>query len=147
MRTGRPTDYLPDTGIKIADWIAKGKPVHKIAALAGMPSERTIYRWLAEHEEFRQDYTRAREAFSHRAVAETIAIADAAPETVKGVEKARLRVQTRQWAAERMAPKKYGARVKQELSGPDDGPIEVADASAKLLDMLNRRAPAVAAGD
>jgi len=90
--------------------------------------------------EFSHDYTRAREAYAHRLASEVIQIGDEAPETIKGVEKASLRCRNRIWAAERMAPKKYGARIKQELSGPDDGPIEVSDASSKLLDLLNRRA-------
>ena len=115
--------YTSALARSICDLVAKGTPVHRIAAKAGMPCEHTIYVWLNEHEEFAQDYTRAREALAHRFAAEVISIADAAPETIKGVEKAALRTRNRIWAAERMAPKKYGARL--ALAGDDHSPLKI----------------------
>jgi hypothetical protein len=106
------------------------------------PCERSIYKWLGEYPDFEKDYTRARLAQADRMVAETIEIADEPIDKMGAVERARVRVQVRQWAAERMAPKKYGARQHTTLTGADDGPVQVEDASAKLLDLLNRRAAA-----
>lgn len=122
-KTGRPSLYTPALALSICDHVANGTPVHIIATLPGMPCERTIYEWLSDKEEFAQDYTRAREALAHRFAAEVIAIADGAPETIKGVEKAALRTRNRIWAAERMAPKKYGARL--ALAGDGDSPLKV----------------------
>jgi hypothetical protein len=136
---GRPTTYTPEKAEEICKLVATCVPIHKIAEREGMPAERTIYQWLEKNKDFAQDYTRAREAQSDRHVAETFEIADDAQQKMASVEHARLRVQVRQWAAERMAPKKYGARVRTELTTPE-GPIQVADASAKLLDLLNRPA-------
>lgn len=141
----RPSLYTPELAARICERVSACVPIHKIAALDWAPSETSIYKWLHDHAEFAEDYTRARMAQADRMVAETIEIADEPIDKMGAVERARVRVQVRQWAAERMAPKKYGARVKQEISGPNDGPVEVADASAKLLDMLNRRASATPA--
>jgi hypothetical protein len=58
------------------------------------------------------------------------------------VQRSKLRIETRLKLLAKWDPKRYGERIKQEISGPNDGPVEVADASAKLLDMLNRRAAA-----
>ena len=146
MTMGRPSLYTPELATRICEQVSACVPIHKIAALDWAPSETSIYKWLNDHPEFADEYTRARMAQADRMVAETIEIADEPIDKMGAVERARVRVQVRQWAAERMAPKKYGARVKQEISGPNDGPVEVADASAKLLDMLNRRASATPAG-
>lgn len=139
---GRPSLYTPELATRICEKVAECTPIHKIAELEWAPSETSIYKWLNDHPEFAEEYTHARMAQADRMVAETIEIADEPIDKMGAVERARVRVQVRQWAAERMAPKKYGARVKQEISGPNDGPVEVADASAKLLDLLDRRAAA-----
>ena len=115
----RPTRYSAELARSICDLGAKGTPVHRIAAKPGMPAESAIFEWLSIHPEFAEQYTRAREALAHRFAAEVISIADAAPETIKGVEKAALRTRNRIWAAERMAPKKYGARQVIDHSSSD----------------------------
>jgi len=59
--------------------------------------------------------TRAREAQADKLFKECLTIADAArPEDVNV---ARLRVDTRKWAAARLAPKKYGDRVSHDVKG------------------------------
>lgn len=123
-KMGRPSLYSEAMAERICELIAEGVPVHKIAERNGMPSERAIYQWLSAHAEFAQDYTRAREAYAHRLASEVIEIGDEAPETIKGVEKAALRCRNRIWAAERMAPKKYGALTRTELTGADGGAIK-----------------------
>lgn len=138
--------YTPELADAICERVAACKAVHQFAGTQGMPSESAIYEWLAAHADFAEKYTRARERQADRMVAECREIADQPIDKMGAVERARLRVGVRQWGAERMAPKKYGARIKQEVSGPNNGPIEVADASAKLLDLLDRRAAAGASG-
>jgi hypothetical protein len=139
---GRPSLYTPELATRICEQVSSCVPIHKIAAMSWAPCERSIYKWLGEYPDFEKDYTRARLAQADRMVAETIEIADEPIDKMGAVERARVRVQVRQWAAERMAPKKYGARQHTTLTGADDGPVQVEDASAKLLDLLNRRAAA-----
>lgn len=67
---GRPTMLTPELGGRVCSLIAQRVPLLAIEKLQGMPSERTIYRWLAADAEgergklydaFRQAFTRARE--------------------------------------------------------------------------------------
>ena len=109
-KIGRPSTYSAEVAEKICQLVAECVPVHKIGERAGMPDDKTIYRWLAKYAEFRDNYTRAREAAADRMVAETREIADEPIDKMGAVERARVRVQVRQWAAERMAPKKYGVK-------------------------------------
>lgn len=127
MKRGRPSDYTPELADRICAKVAACVPVHKIAALPGMPTERTIYRWLKEYPDFCQDYVRAREQQADRMVAECREIADTEKDKMGAVERDRLRVQVRQWSAERMAPKKYGTRT--TIAGDPDAPLRFVDLS------------------
>src|SRR5262249_25438144 len=59
--------------------------------------------------------TRAREAQADKFFKECIEIADAA--TQENCNVARLRVDTRKWAAARLAPKKYGDHMSHDVKG------------------------------
>lgn len=68
-------------------------------------------RWLAEREDFRQDYARAREA---KADADADGISDIAARTLKGEydpQAARVAIDAMKWAAAKMQPKKYGDKI------------------------------------
>ena len=47
------------------------------------------------------------------------------------VNHAKLRIDTRKWAASKLKPKKYGDRVMNELTGKDGGPVEIEDKSPR----------------
>lgn len=75
-------------------------------------------RWLITGEEqefgaFRSQYARAREAQADAFVDDVTDISDNA--TPENWTVARLRVQARQWAASKIAPKKYGDRLDQYI--------------------------------
>jgi hypothetical protein len=59
----------------------------------------------------------------------------------------KLRIDTRMRLLKAYDPYRHGDRVHQTITGPNDGPLQVADASAKLLDLLDRRAPSDPAED
>ena len=42
------------------------------------------------------------------------------------VDRTRLQIDARKWYASKLAPKKYGDKVQQEVSGPDGAPIQAA---------------------
>ncbi len=109
-KAGAPTLYTDALADLICIKVSECMPVHRIAELPGMVDAATIYRWLAAHQTFREHYIRAREAAADRMVAETREIADEPIDKMGAVERARVRIQVRQWAAERMAPKKYGVK-------------------------------------
>lgn len=116
--------YTQKLADAICELVSECVPVHKIAKHKGMPARTTIYQWLAEIPAFADQYTRAREMQADRLVDECIGIADTEKDKMGAVDRDRLRIQTRQWKAERMAPKKYGARNRTELTGADGGAIE-----------------------
>jgi hypothetical protein len=110
-----------------------------------MPDKSNVFRWLANNEEFRDQYNIARVVQADYYSEEIIEICDDGTndwmarrsESEKGagvntgwvlngehVQRSRLRVDTRKWVAARLNPKKYGDRLTNEHSGPDGGPIE-----------------------
>jgi acyl-CoA thioesterase FadM len=61
------------------------------------------------------------------------------------IARAKLQVDTRKWIMSKMAPKKYGEKIQQELTGPDGKPLPagqttvvVADLQTKSLDELTK---------
>ena len=122
---GRPSDYTPETAAEICQRIAAGESVRHICKDDAMPADRTVWKWLTIHSEFAQQYARARVAQADVYAAEIIDIADRCrrgvitrdkdgkieTETRDMVERSRLMIDARKWAASKLAPKKYGDRV------------------------------------
>lgn len=90
-----------------------------------MPAKATIFRWMAEHEQFRDKYAKATDARADAIFEEIFDIADDVVEDSAAIAKARLRVDTRKWALARMNPRKYGDKVTTELTGKDGGAIQI----------------------
>ncbi|ALX78355.1 ubiquitin carboxyl-hydrolase [Cronobacter sakazakii] len=114
-KTGRPSDYLPEVAADICSLLADGESLRKVCERPGMPNKSTVFRWLAQHEEFRDQYAKATETRADAIFEEMFDIADTVAEEAAAVGKARLRIDTRKWALARMNPKKYGDKVSQEI--------------------------------
>jgi hypothetical protein len=123
---GRPTDYSPDITALICERLGLGESLREICRDEAMPDKSTVMRWLARHQEFRDQYACAREAQADYYAEEIIEIADDGSndwmERKRGEEtievenhevigRSRLRVDTRKWLMARMAPKKYGDKL------------------------------------
>jgi hypothetical protein len=79
-----------------------------------MPSTVTVFSWLRTHEEFLNQYTRAKEESADALTDEMLDIAD----DVEGdSQRDRLRVDTRKWIASKLKPKKYGDKLEHDVSG------------------------------
>lgn len=101
------------------------EPLVTICAEPGMPSERTIYQWRSDYPGFAQDYARAREA---RAESRADRIDQYIQEVRDGTldaNAARVIIDAEKWQAGKELPKRFGERLKAELSGPGGGPIEI----------------------
>lgn len=144
----RPSKFTQALADEICSRIADGESLRSICLSEGMPDKVTVLRWLADdekHKEFCTQYVRAREAQADRLAEEILEIADDGTRDTytdengnervnqEVVARSRLRVDARKWLASKMAPKKYGDKVQQEISGPDGGPITVAEASDEQL--------------
>lgn len=116
---GRPTSYTSEIGDRICLDLASGATLRSVVAAPGMPDQATVYRWLKAQDEFRKQYTLAREEQAH-AVAE-MAVDEAI--AAKDAQLGRLAYDARKWFASKLAPKVYGDKLLQEHSGPDGIPL------------------------
>ncbi|HGP5909351.1 TPA: hypothetical protein ACLNPE_003510 [Vibrio cholerae O1] len=125
---GRPSDYLTEVAEDICSLLMQGESLRKICARPGMPAISTVMVWLQRHEEFMEQYARAREVQAEILAEDIINLADAAVEEGAAVAKARLQVDARKWYASKMAPKRYGDRIQH------DQRITIADMTDEELD-------------
>jgi hypothetical protein len=144
---GRPSAFNAAIADEICNRLANGETLRQICSDPSMPAKATVMRWLAQQQrgEFRDQYARARELLGDSLAEEVIAIADdGAGDVIKGgdggetvdwenVQRSRLRVDARKWFASKVAPKKYGERVAQELSGPGGAPIAVEQRAGQMV--------------
>jgi hypothetical protein len=114
-KLGRPSDYLPEVADDICGLLAEGESLRRICQRPGMPNKSTVFRWLHEHQDFCDQYAHAREVQAETLIEETLEIADDCIADQAEVAKAKLRVDTRKWFITKVAPKKYGELVKQEI--------------------------------
>lgn len=149
MPAGRPTDYSKELSDRICERLAAGESMRSVSRDESMPCMATMFRWLREKPEFKEQYVSAKEESADALVEDMLDIADnqvddialdsdGKPILVDGkpikikttvaVSHARLRVDTRKWAASKLKPKKYGDKL--ALGGADDlPPIQIRDAT------------------
>ena len=116
-KTGRPSKYSDELAEKICELIASGMSLRAVCSQDSMPSAVTVCKWLSENEEFSKQYARAREEQAVSFADEIISIADSVEPDSAAVAKAKLQIDSRKWLAAKMAPKKYGDKVEQQITG------------------------------
>lgn len=132
MAVGRPTKKRDSLVKAICLRLMLGESLNAICKLPKYPSKSTVFKWLLEDESFSDKYRRAREMQQETFLDEIIEIADDSDndyiESEKGtqfnsehVNRSKLRINTRQWVMERMAPRKYGSKPETEIK--QDSPI------------------------
>lgn len=124
----RHTDYTEEKSEEICSRIACGESLRSICKSVNMPSIASVMRWLNSQEIFRERYARAREIQAEYLLDEIIEISDDGTndymqikdrdgnvigwrENGEFVNRSRLRVDTRKWAASKMYPRKYGDKA------------------------------------
>lgn len=78
-----------------------------------MPDTSTVFRWLAKHEDFREQYARAREEQAETHADEIIDIAD---DFADDPNSRRVRIDARKWIASKLKPKKYGDKTDHNVA-------------------------------
>ena len=117
------TAYTPELGAAVCAAVAEGdKSIRTICKMPGMPSKATVFRWLAEHDDFRKLYELARDEQAETHVDEVVELADTARATKTGVAKAKLQIYARLELAQKMKPRKYGRQL--QLTGEGGGAVE-----------------------
>lgn len=116
------TTYTPELAAKFCAAIADGGTLRTVCKKPGMPSKATVFRWLGEHDEFRNMYEKATDERTDVMIDEIVEIADNCKADADSIRKAKLRIHARVEQAQRMKPRKYGNKV--QLTGDGGGPIQ-----------------------
>jgi hypothetical protein len=144
----RQLEWTQSIADAICERLAEGESLRAICKDEAMPALSSVFKWLDAVPGFADQYARAREQQAETLAAEIVAIADeAAVEDVvvdgvavgvkldsTAVARNRLRVDARKWVAAKLKPKVYGDKVTTEHTGPNGGPVQVADVSSEALD-------------
>lgn len=133
---GRPTKYKQSVVRGICLRLMAGQSLNEICRLDQYPQKQTILNWLHKHPEFFAQYRRAREIQQEHHLDEMLEISDDGSndwmkrtgkdgESIgwqlngEHVQRSKLRIDTRKWIMERMAPKGFGAKTALDLSSSD----------------------------
>lgn len=124
-QTGRPSDYLVEVADDICSLLAKGESLNSICKKEGFPSRNTVYRWLRENTEFRDNYARATDDRADSIFEEMLDISDNVIPDNAEIAKARLKIDTRKWVLSRMNPKKFSDKQSVEHTGRDGSDLTI----------------------
>jgi len=151
-----PTDYSVEIGEEICDRVMLGEPLRQIALLPGMPEEARIYRWLLERAEFRTRFDEAKTIEAEKLAEEILEIADdgrndwvrressrggkvvVALET-EAIQRAKLRVEVRQWLISRWKPKPVAGVPAPEDPGNGTGEVRVLTEERRAVLIAKKR--------
>lgn len=145
LTTGRPTKYTQELASILCAKLTMGISLRTVCKDDQLPCISTVYNWFKSVDGFVEQYTRAKEESADALVEDMLDIADnqvdqpliidGEPVIIDGkcvmvkdavaVNHARLRVDTRKWAASKLKPKKYGDRTAVEHTGADGGAIDM----------------------
>ena len=131
---GRPTIYTQELAEKFCKKIAEGNSVRSVCSSDEMPAFQTIFRWLRENKDFREQYEYAIEERTYAMGEDILDIADDGTndymtitrgdmtynvENKEVTNRSKLRVETRKWIMSKMKPKKYGDKLDLSTMGKE----------------------------
>ena len=109
---GRPSKYTKAIADELCAYLSMGESLRTACEHEGMPSVKTVFNWFRVHEDFLQQYTRAKEEAADWMAEDILDISDNAPtKTNNDIQKAKLRVDTRKFLMAKMKPKRYGDKL------------------------------------
>lgn len=134
MAGGRPSDYTPELAEIICIRLSEGESLRSVCRDEELPSKSTVLRWIARHDEFRDQYVRAKAQGAEAIAEEMFDIADDASNDwmekldaegqgigwqLNGdhVRRSQLRIDTRKWYLSKIMPKKYGDKLEVNSTG------------------------------
>ncbi len=139
MAAGKPSDYSQEVADIICERIADGESLRAICSEENMPNKATVFRWLSKHQEFSDQYARARDEQAETLFDEILDIADdgrndwmAAHDEYEGfgwkengeaIRRSQMRIDARKWMAGKLKPKKYSD--KHIVAGDPDSPVRM----------------------
>ena len=137
-KRGRPSTFSKTLARKICERLAAGESLRKICKDDNMPHESTVRSWVVDdYQGFSTQYARARDIGLDSRADRILEIAEGSPGS--NPQRDRLRFDAERWYLSKLAPKKYGDRLQQEITGPipsDDEPINYEEMARRLLFVL-----------
>ena len=140
--------YDAELAAKVLDLLAQSGSLRRVCRELGV-SRNSIIPWVVDNAEgFGDAYARAKEHGIDTLVEETLDIADDGSndymETEHGpalnsesIQRSKVRVETRRWLAERLAPRRYGLRQGLDVTS-SDGTLQMDDTarSARVAQLV-----------
>lgn len=132
MPGGRPSTYTLELADSICERLASGESMRSVSRDDSMPVMSTMFKWIREHEEFSNQYAKAKEESADALTEDMMDIADDGsndwmelndPDNPgyrangEAIQRSKLRVDVRKWAASKLKPKKYGDKITTEHTG------------------------------
>jgi len=99
----------------------------------GMPCLMTVMRQLDKDPAFVTRYARAREMMAEHAASDMMEVA--ARSTAESAPADRVKLMAMQWYASKLRPRVYGVESKTTITGPNDGPIQIAAVTVDATDL------------
>ncbi len=137
---GRPSTYTREAADQVCALLANGESLRDICRDEDMPPESTVRGWAVDDlDGFAARYARARDigldcendamlevarngANDYKLISRGEGETELVPDH-EHIARSRLIVDTMKWRLSKMAPKRYGDRITQEISGPNGGAI------------------------
>lgn len=125
---GRPTIYSKKLSDKICHELSKGASLRTVCQMDGMPEGGTIFRWLAEKTEFREQYAQAKQESADALNEVLLDLGDDAIRLSQEVDSkasgavvqaVKLKADNMKWYMSKMKPKKYGDKTDVTTNGKD----------------------------
>ena len=119
----RNSDYTDELADEICGLLAEGLSLVKICKIEGMPHRATVTRWMGENADFATKCARTREGPQADYVFDDIARIEEDIESGKiDPNAARVLIASKQWRAQKLAPKKYGDKT--TIAGDPENPLK-----------------------
>ena len=110
----------------VLELIEEGYTVKEIDDNADLPSWSTIRRWMRSEPERMEQYREARDVSADTMESEILGLAKYTNDK-EDVPAAKFKFDVLKFAMARRAPKRYGDKISQEVSGPDGGAIPMTE--------------------
>ena len=117
MAQKRPSKKTSEIVDEIMNGIADGTPLREICRREGMPNWRTVNDWLEADEEMAARFARAREIGFDAIAEDILSNVDNVKAISEHIQRSKLRVDARKWAASKLKPGTYGEKLALDHSG------------------------------
>jgi hypothetical protein len=130
------TTYTPELADRICELVETGTPLSRVCKMEGFPTAGTVYRWLRVYPEFEENYSRSKRTQLEMLAEEMLEIADDESQdrgNSTKVNRDRVKIDTRKFLLERLLPEKFGNKMRNEISGPNGGPVASVEVDKEQL--------------